>query len=160
MAHLQEFQAWPRWGVNQGRIRPLESRAIWQPDVLSVNKHNPFWVTASITSTRSMIIYIIKCWCLQLHQCSPWVSGINTGRTLQCRAPTHWQSGAGWSDHPSWGSDSVKCPDCSPSTHTAHSLLASTALSQPQGACLPEDLQLCLRIAKDSFILRNTKWLP
>lgn len=42
-------------------------------------------------------------------------------------------------------------------TPTAHSLLASTALSQPQGACLPEDLQLCLRIAKDSFILRNTK---
>jgi len=50
-----------RMGVNWDRISSLEDTAAWQPDVLCVNKHNPFRTIDSITSRNGVISQCCAC---------------------------------------------------------------------------------------------------
>lgn len=98
MAHLEELEPWTGWGVNQDRIRPLEHTAVWQPDVLSVNKHNPF---ESLTSSPAEVallanaVYAVSLmYSLGLRDKHVHNPALHDSYTLN-------RSHADWSDHPS-----------------------------------------------------------
>lgn len=132
MAHLEELQPWTGWGVNQDRIRPLECVAVWQTDVLSVNKHNPFRVIDSVTSRSGIISQGCAC---SFTNVLPWFRDKHVHNPALHDSHTLNRSQADWPDHPSWRSNSATCPDCKPSTLLVSSLLTSSSLSQWVAAC-------------------------